>query len=291
MLPVINSTLAGALPSDFLGFSRRVYLQQNWPLTYDQTALQLRYVPLATYSGYPVNGLSTPKPEVFLEQYSFAYYRFAIPTTSVFTVFVNGTPAIVARAFRKDSLGNITEFNFSTTYPTSLSIPNANTAAEIVLLLVNTSGDTTQNANFSTDGSTLATAPVTPTASATSPVTPIIASSGGGGGGCFIATAAYGSYLHPQVKVLRDFRDTRLLTNAPGRTFVALYYRLSPPVAGFIAQHATLRLLVRLLLTPLVLSIAHPAAAGTLLLAFGCAMAARVRSRRPAAYIRPDLAV
>ena len=72
---------------------------------------------------------------------------------------------------------------------------------------------------------------------------------------------------------------------------MALYYRLSPPVAGFIAQHAVLRLLVRLLLTPIILSIAHPAATGTLLLALVCGVAARVRLKKPAAEIRPDLAV
>jgi hypothetical protein len=38
--------------------------------------------------------------------------------------------------------------------------------------------------------------------------------SGGGGGGCFIATAAFGSYVEPNVKLLRDFRDHYLLTSA-----------------------------------------------------------------------------
>jgi hypothetical protein len=292
MLPVINTILAGALPTDFLGFARRVYRQQDWPLPYDQTATQLRSIPLATYSSYPVNGLSFPKPEVYLEQYSFAYFRFQIPAASSLTITVNGTPAIMARAFRKDSSGNISEYNFSTPYPSSVPIANASSAAEIVLLLVNTSGDTTQNANFSTDGSTSSTAPVTPTAdTTTSRATPIIVSSGGGGGGCFIATAAYGSYLHPQVQLLRDFRDTRLLTNASGRAFVALYYRLSPPVAGFIAGHGSLRLLVRLLLTPLVLAITHPTAAGALLLAAAFGLAGRVRSRKRNYCLNQDQAV
>ena len=40
------------------------------------------------------------------------------------------------------------------------------------------------------------------------------ADSGGGGGGCFIATAAFGSYVAPNVKLLRDFRDHYLLTSA-----------------------------------------------------------------------------
>ncbi len=83
-------------------------------------------------------------------------------------------------------------------------------------------------------------------------------SSGGGGGGCFIATAAWGSYLHPKVALLRDFRDQQLLTNGPGRQFVRAYYAVSPPVADYIAQHEQLRTVTRWALTPLVLSVEYP---------------------------------
>jgi hypothetical protein len=51
---------------------------------------------------------------------------------------------------------------------------------------------------------------------------------------------------------LREFRDRFLLTNITGRWFVDLYYTYSPPVAAFIAQHDTLRALVRWGLLPLV---------------------------------------
>jgi hypothetical protein len=44
-----------------------------------------------------------------------------------------------------------------------------------------------------------------------------------GCGGCFIATAAYGSYLDPHVRSLRRFRDETLMRSRLGRTFVAWY--------------------------------------------------------------------
>jgi hypothetical protein len=37
--------------------------------------------------------------------------------------------------------------------------------------------------------------------------------------GCFIATAAYGTSLHEDIDVLRDFRDEYLMTNQIGRVF------------------------------------------------------------------------
>ena len=71
-------------------------------------------------------------------------------------------------------------------------------------------------------------------------------------GGCFIATAAYGTPLAEEIEVLRQFRDEYLLTNPPGRLFVSVYYRSSPPLADFIDDHPALRPLVRAGLSPVV---------------------------------------
>lgn len=71
-------------------------------------------------------------------------------------------------------------------------------------------------------------------------------------GGCFIATAAYGSYEERHVKLLREFRDRRLLTNSMGSAFVALYYKTSPPIAQFIVDHPWLKPVVRTGLLPVI---------------------------------------
>jgi hypothetical protein len=109
---------------------------------------------------------------------------------------------------------------------------------------------------------------------------------GGGGGGCFIAVAAFGSPLAPQVQLLREFRDRYLMTNAPGRLFVSAYYRMSPPVARRIADSEVLRAITRAGLTPVIgwaslfmwspiLGLAIPVTC----LAFGTRMAFRVITR------------
>jgi hypothetical protein len=86
---------------------------------------------------------------------------------------------------------------------------------------------------------------------------PIPASTGvitsdGGGGGCFIATAAYGSYAAPCVQILRNMRDRFLIKNSIGKSLVNLYYKYSPPLADFIANHDNVKIFVRLSLLPLV---------------------------------------
>ena len=76
------------------------------------------------------------------------------------------------------------------------------------------------------------------------------------GGYCFIATAAYGSYQEPHVQLLRQFRDEYLLTNDPGRAFVALYYQWSPTLADAIAERPWARSVTRVALVPLYLGAA-----------------------------------
>ena len=72
-------------------------------------------------------------------------------------------------------------------------------------------------------------------------------------GFCFIATAAYGTPTAERIDVLREFRDVVLLESAVGSQFVALYYRLSPPIADFIARSNLSRTLVReLLVDPII---------------------------------------
>jgi len=74
----------------------------------------------------------------------------------------------------------------------------------------------------------------------------------GGGGACFIATAAYGTPMAGEIEILRGFRDEYLLTNPVGQALVNLYYRVSPPIAGFITEHPSLKPIVRAGLLPAV---------------------------------------
>ncbi|GAB4431695.1 MAG: hypothetical protein OHK0040_01190 [bacterium] len=88
---------------------------------------------------------------------------------------------------------------------------------------------------------------------------------------CFIATAAYGSYLDPHVAVLREFRDKVLLgtltvhffgkrfviENYFGKFFVKRYYKYSPAIASFIAKSELLKFITRVILTPFVFFIKY----------------------------------
>lgn len=71
--------------------------------------------------------------------------------------------------------------------------------------------------------------------------------------GCFIATAAYGSPIAPEVMIFRQYRDETLLNSKLGTFFVQIYYCLSPPLASLISKRKILRAVVRnVILSPLV---------------------------------------
>jgi hypothetical protein len=69
---------------------------------------------------------------------------------------------------------------------------------------------------------------------------------------CFIATAAFGTEMEPEVVTLRKFRDEKLLTNKIGEAFVRTYYKVSPPIADFIRNKDHLKLIVRTGLKPII---------------------------------------
>ena len=55
-----------------------------------------------------------------------------------------------------------------------------------------------------------------------------------------------------EIGILREFRDEYMVTNLVGQTLTGIYYRLSPPIADFITEHAGLKPLVRAGLGPAV---------------------------------------
>ncbi len=65
---------------------------------------------------------------------------------------------------------------------------------------------------------------------------------------CFIATAACGSPVSPDVLVLRRFRDTVLRRTRLGCAFISAYEAHSPPVASVLRRSSALRMAVRILI-------------------------------------------
>ena len=70
--------------------------------------------------------------------------------------------------------------------------------------------------------------------------------------GCFIATAAYGSAMEPEVEALRTVRDAVRPRSALFAMATDLYYRSGPAAAAVIARSELARALVRSVLAPAV---------------------------------------
>ena len=266
MLSVIDAALVArgtTINGVFPGFAQKLY-QNDWAATHSSEIGRIPApAPQATYSDYPLDMTGVNASIATLPRYTFAYFKFlpapSAPTDLTLT-FAN-VPAAMEIVAIKKRMGNASIDEYEE-YPLNratgtISVPSFNTAAtsEVQLIV----------SNSSSDPAPVVTAPV---------------SSSGGGGGCFIATAAYGSYLHPKVGELRDFRDRYLLTNAPGRLFVSLYYRMSPPVARVIVEHGWMRGGVRLLLTPVLLAVEHPAVVLALFVLSGGVVVWRLTRRR-----------
>ena len=73
------------------------------------------------------------------------------------------------------------------------------------------------------------------------------------GGFCFVATAGFGSYFHPSVELLREFRDSVLSNFDLGRQFIATYYKYGSYPAEIIKDSPALRAVSRTMLMPLVI--------------------------------------
>lgn len=56
------------------------------------------------------------------------------------------------------------------------------------------------------------------------------------GGGCYIATSVYGSYDCPEVWTLRRYRDYTLAEKWYGRTFIKIYYAISPTLVNLFGK-------------------------------------------------------
>lgn len=65
---------------------------------------------------------------------------------------------------------------------------------------------------------------------------------------CFIATAAYGTALHKNLRPLRWFRDHALRQTSLGSALVDWYYEKGPAAASVVAAYPALGFLVRMLL-------------------------------------------
>lgn len=73
--------------------------------------------------------------------------------------------------------------------------------------------------------------------------------------GCYVATAVYGSYDCPEVWTLRRYRDITLAGTWYGRTFIRIYYAISPTLVKWFGKRVWFKNLWKPFLDKLVLKL------------------------------------
>lgn len=71
------------------------------------------------------------------------------------------------------------------------------------------------------------------------------------GGGCFVATAAYGDWSHPDIAALRRFRDEVLVRHAAGRAFIRTYRIVGPRLARWVTPEGRSGRIARAIIAPM----------------------------------------
>jgi len=143
------------------------------------------------------------------------------------------------------TLVTITSYGTSTSYTWTFSTTSTVTVYSIFPSSTTTTVTTSSTSTYST--TTSSTSSVTTTVTTTLTVaTP---------GRCFIASAAHGSELSPQVQFLRDLRDSEISSTFAGahfmRVFNEFYYSFSPSLAESISASDSAKATMRVLLAPL----------------------------------------
>lgn len=81
------------------------------------------------------------------------------------------------------------------------------------------------------------------------------AQNGSNSGSCYVATATYQNSFHPNVVLLRDFRDRFLRKSFFGRLFIDLYYKIGPSLSYLPEHYMFIRRLSKMVIDRIVLMI------------------------------------
>lgn len=67
-------------------------------------------------------------------------------------------------------------------------------------------------------------------------------------GNCFIATVCYENFNHPNVILLRKFRDNSLYSSNLGKFMVNIYYKLSPSISNYLRNKRIVILIIKFII-------------------------------------------